>query len=184
MGWVCPHNANNSIDYMEVINIGRASDNDFVINDAYASKHHCQLIHHDNGSYELIDISTYGTWVNGRKVNRKQILHHGDIVKLGNTCIPWMSYFGYQHTIKPPTSYPNYQSPPVYTSPNINIPSEINITKREEYSNVAKKGDDFQVPFFRNLGDKMGDTIGSTLGCLISLIIIVVVLAILGAIIS
>ena len=170
---------------MKVINVGRAADNDFTINDNYVSRYHCQLIHHDNGQYELIDTSTYGTYINGHKVNGKQILHQGDIVKAGNTCIPWMSYFMEQHTmvptyVPPPTPYPE----PPYIPPNVNIPSEININKKEEYSNVAKKGDDFQVSFNRNFGDKMGNTIGSTLGCLISIIIIIAFLAIIGLIMS
>ncbi len=167
---------------MKVINVGRAADNDFTINDNYVSRYHCQLIHHDNGQYELIDTSTYGTYINGHKVNGKQILHQGDIVKAGNTCIPWMSYFMEQHTMaqpyEPPTSYPKSPSIP----PSVNIPSEIKII--DEHSDVAKKGDDFQVSFFRNFGDKMGNTIGSTLGCLISIIIIIAFFAIIGLIMS
>lgn len=171
---------------MEVINVGRASDNDRVIQDAYVSRYHCQFIHHDNGTYEIVDISSHGSFVNGCKVKNKQILHHGDIVKIGNTCLPWMSYFGPKDypIPKPPTSYPDYQPSPMPAPPVVNIPSEININKREEYSNVAKKGDDFQVSFNRNLGDKMGNTIGSTLGCIVSIIIIIAFLAIIGLCIS
>lgn len=101
---------------MEVINVGRASDNDVVINDRYVSRHHCQLIHHDNGSYELVDMSTYGTYVNGRKVNRRQILYRSDIVKLGTTCIPWMIYFRRNGPIDPP-SQPPISTPPVSPTP-------------------------------------------------------------------
>lgn len=173
---------------MKVITIGRSSNNDIHIDDISASRHHCQIIHHDNGTYEIVDISTYGTFVNGRKVKRSQILNHGDIVKIGKTCLPWMSYFQQQSTIAPPyetpISYPNPPSPYIPTPPIVNIPSEININKREEYSNVAKKGDDFQVSFNRNLGDKMGDTIGSTLGCIVSIIIIIAFFAIIGLFIS
>ena len=176
---------------MDVVTIGRSSANDFVIQDPHASRHHCQLIRHDNGSFELVDISSYGTFVNGRKVNKKTYLHKGDIVKVGNTCIPWMNYFG-KNTIAPSydtdgqhTGYnnPNVYQPsptPIATPPIVNIPSEININKHEEYSNVAKRGDDFSVSFNRNLGDKMGDTIGTTLGCIVSIIIVIIVIAIIG----
>ena len=174
---------------MDVVTIGRSSANDYVIPDSHASRHHCQLIRHDNGSFELVDISSYGTYVNGRKVNKRIYLHKGDIVKVGNTCIPWMSYFG-QSTMVPTyetedtlvVSYP-YQNPPatpIVTPPVVNIPSEININKHEECSNVAKRGDDFSVSFNRNLGDKMGDTIGTTLGCIVSIIIVIIVIAIIG----
>ncbi|MCH5243466.1 MAG: FHA domain-containing protein [Lentimicrobiaceae bacterium] len=163
---------------MKVIKVGRAADNDKVIDDdVYVSRYHCQLIRHDNGAYEIVDTSTNGSYVNGRKVNHRQTLHHGDIVKIGNICLPWMSYFNSQSTIDPPSE--SYPSPHIPTPPVVNIPGEININKHEVYSNVAKKGDDFKVSFNRNLGDRMGNTIGSTLGCIVSIIIVMAFIAII-----
>ena len=130
---------------MDVVTIGRSSANDFVIQDPHASRHHCQLIRHDNGSFELVDISSYGTYVNGRKVNKRIYLHKGDIVKVGNTCIPWMSYFGqstmvptYETEDTPVVSYP-YQNPPVtpiVTPPIASAITRINIRTFAPFVNL------------------------------------------------
>lgn len=175
---------------MRVLRIGRNPDCDIVINDPFASRVHCDLIVHDNGTYELVDHSSYGTYVNGAKIVNRTVIHPGDVIKAGNSCVPWMGYVGVSTAAggtnsAPPTIGPTAQTPPVSApivqAPQVvNIPSEININKREEYSNVAKKGDDFQVSFNRNLGDKMGNTIGTTLGCVVSIIIVIVIIAIIG----
>ncbi len=79
---------------MKIIKIGRSSHNDIVINDPTVSKTHCQIIQDDYGVYTLIDTgSSNGTFVNGIRRNGEIKLNYGDIVKLGNSFIPWESYF-------------------------------------------------------------------------------------------
>lgn len=79
---------------MRVITIGRNEDNDVVINDAHASRYHLQIIQHDDGHYSLADFgSTNGTYVNGQKVSGESNLMLSDIVRIGNTTIPWRMYF-------------------------------------------------------------------------------------------
>ena len=79
---------------MKVITIGRSDDNDVVINDAHTSRHHLQVIQHDDGHYSLSDFgSLNGTFVNGQKVSGEIILNPFDIVRIGNTTIPWRMYF-------------------------------------------------------------------------------------------
>lgn len=176
---------------MRVLKIGRSPDNDIVINDPYASRLHCELIVHDNGLYELIDHSSYGTYVNGQKIAQKVVINPGDVIKAGNSCVPWMAYVNGAATLYKPSSEPIQMAPPppavppvIQAPPVVNVPSEINVSKREEYSNVAKKGDDFQVSFNRNLGDKMGNTIGTTLGCIVSIIIVIALFAIIGLVVG
>lgn len=181
---------------MRVLKIGRSPDNDIVINDPYASRAHCDLIVHDNGIYELIDHSSYGTYVNGQRIIQKVVINPGDVIKAGNSCVPWMAYVGAGSvngpaTLYKPSSEPIQMAPPppavtpvIPAPPVVNIPSEINVSKREEYSNVAKKGDDFQVSFNRNLGDRMGNTIGTTLGCIVSIIIVIALFAIIGLVVG
>ncbi len=78
---------------MKVIVIGRAPDNDIVIPDRYVSKHHMQLIIHDDGAVSVVDLnSRTGTFVNGRKIHGEQFLHETDTVKIGTTILPWMQY--------------------------------------------------------------------------------------------
>lgn len=79
---------------MKVITIGRSSQNDVPINDGKVSRHHCQIIQHDDGSYSLSDFgSTNGTYVNGHKVHGEVRLSPTDVVKIGDTVLKWKNYF-------------------------------------------------------------------------------------------
>lgn len=79
---------------MEIIKIGRSSQNDVVINDKYVSGSHCQIIKDDKGNFVLIDTnSSNGTYVNGVQRRGEVRLNPSDIVKIGNTTLPWQTYF-------------------------------------------------------------------------------------------
>lgn len=79
---------------MKVITIGRDESNDRVITDPYTSQHHLQIIQHDDGHFTLSDFgSTNGTYVNGQKISGEIPLNDMDIVRIGNTTIPWRMYF-------------------------------------------------------------------------------------------
>ena len=166
---------------MKVITIGRSSNNDIKISDPYVSRHHCQIIK-DNGQFRIVNIAAgNGTYVNGKKINGEVILSPTDVVKVGNTVVLWMPYFESERI-------PDKPNPAVVVERGHIIPSEININQNNRNENISanvyKKGDDFQVPFKRNLGDKMGNAIGGTLGCIVSAFIIIAVLAIIWAILG
>ena len=79
---------------MKIIKIGRSSSNGIVINDRLVSKTHCQIIKDDYGSYRLIDTnSTNGTYVNGVRHSGEVRLNQSDIVRIGNSTLPWQTYF-------------------------------------------------------------------------------------------
>ncbi|MDR1552068.1 MAG: FHA domain-containing protein [Prevotellaceae bacterium] len=81
---------------MKVITIGRNPANDIVINDPLVSRHHCQIIQDDYGNFRLADFgSKNGTFVNGQKRNGESYLQQGDIIRIGNTTLPWISYFSW-----------------------------------------------------------------------------------------
>jgi hypothetical protein len=67
-----------------LISIGRASDNDVIVDDALVSRHHCQLkLQH--GAYGFADLgSSNGSWVNGQPVN-EVALGPGDRIRIGST---------------------------------------------------------------------------------------------------
>ena len=65
------------------IKIGRATDNDIVIPDVLASRHHATLVPLPGGT-EIRDAgSINGTFVNGHRVEAA-VLHDGDVVTIGN----------------------------------------------------------------------------------------------------
>jgi pSer/pThr/pTyr-binding forkhead associated (FHA) protein len=67
-----------------LISIGRASDNDVILDDPLVSRHHCQLkLQH--GAYGLADLgSRNGSWVNGERVS-EVALGPGDRIRIGST---------------------------------------------------------------------------------------------------
>lgn len=100
---------------MRIIRIGRSSNNDVVISDPFVGRNHCQIIQDSSGSFRLVDLNAVnGTFVNGVRRQGEVRLNQADIVKIGNTVLPWQSYFtgtGGDTIIGPgPTPYP---PPPV-----------------------------------------------------------------------
>ncbi|MET0898758.1 MAG: FHA domain-containing protein [Mycobacterium sp.] len=66
------------------IKIGRATDNEIVIPDVLASRHHATLVPAAGGGTEIIDNrSINGTFVNGTRVEQA-MLREGDVVTIGN----------------------------------------------------------------------------------------------------
>ncbi|CQD05889.1 ABC transporter ATP-binding protein [Mycolicibacterium conceptionense] len=65
------------------VKIGRATDNDIVIPDVLASRHHATLIPMTGGTEIRDERSINGTFVNGARVD-SAVLHDGDVVTIGN----------------------------------------------------------------------------------------------------
>lgn len=62
------------------IKIGKAPDNDIVVDDAHVSRHHAQLSRNEEGGWVLEDLdSTNGTFVNGDQIVRKPVVATDDI---------------------------------------------------------------------------------------------------------
>lgn len=79
---------------MKIINIGRSSDNDVCIQDCLVSRTHCQIIQDDNGNFTVIDTnSKNGTYINGIMRNGAVRINKSDIIRIGNTTLPWQSFF-------------------------------------------------------------------------------------------
>ncbi len=67
-----------------LIGLGRASDNDVIVDDPMVSRHHCQLkLQH--GAYSFADLgSRNGSTVNGQPVS-EIALGPGDVIRIGDT---------------------------------------------------------------------------------------------------
>jgi len=78
---------------MKVVTIGRDTDNDIVVSDSKVSRHHLQIIS-DDGSFRIVDFNTTnGTFVNDKKISGETAIYSHDIVRIGNTVLPWQTYF-------------------------------------------------------------------------------------------
>lgn len=67
------------------VRIGRADDNDLVIDDLVVSRHHAELRALPDGTYEIVDLGSHnGTYLNGGPVTRAPI-GPGDIVGIGHS---------------------------------------------------------------------------------------------------
>lgn len=65
-----------------VVNIGRHSDNDLIINEPHISRHHAQL-RAINNRYIIFDVgSTGGMLINGKSTSQAA-LHPGDVIRIG-----------------------------------------------------------------------------------------------------
>lgn len=65
------------------VKIGRATDNDIVIPDVLASRHHATLVSSASGTEIIDNRSINGTFVNGQRVESEK-LRDGDVVTIGN----------------------------------------------------------------------------------------------------
>jgi len=72
-----------------VVTLGRAPDNQLVLNDTKASSHHAEISQASDGqSYFITDLgSTNGTFVNGQSIDQNvaRSLNTGDTVRIGDT---------------------------------------------------------------------------------------------------
>jgi ABC transport system ATP-binding/permease protein len=67
------------------LRIGRAEDNDLVLQDLSVSRHHAELRKLPTGSYEIVDLSSHnGTYVNGSEIASKTLTEN-DIVGIGRS---------------------------------------------------------------------------------------------------
>lgn len=78
---------------MKIITIGRSTENNIVVNDALVSRTHLQLVQNDNGVCSVVDLnSVNGTFVNGQKITGEVYLQLNDVIRIGNTTLPWQEY--------------------------------------------------------------------------------------------
>ena len=77
---------------MQELTIGRSPDNSIIINDTTVSRRHATLIIAQN-EFSIKDLgSANGTFVNGMRVAGVSRLQANDILKVGNSVVPWMNY--------------------------------------------------------------------------------------------
>lgn len=71
----------------EIVSVGKLPSNDLQINESAVSRTHCRFIRTEDGGYKVTDTaSTNGTYVNGIKVDEKE-LKLGDNITIGRTIL-------------------------------------------------------------------------------------------------
>ncbi len=86
---------------MKQLKIGRSNNCDIVINDATVSSEHLEIFQDDEGNVFITDLeSSNGTFVNGERIIGSSKINQNDIVKIGNSVLPWRNYLkeGHQQT--------------------------------------------------------------------------------------
>lgn len=74
-----------------LLQIGRALDNDIVLESAEVSRHHAR-IEYRGSAFHIVDLgSTNGTALNGRQTDEAQ-LSHGDRITMGNITLEFLPY--------------------------------------------------------------------------------------------
>ncbi|OIV38898.1 ABC transporter ATP-binding protein [Mangrovactinospora gilvigrisea] len=74
-----------SLQGVGVVKIGRALDNDVVVDDLQSSRYHATLNLLPDGRAELVDLGSHnGTYVNGQQV-RQQVIGPDDVVGIGHS---------------------------------------------------------------------------------------------------
>ena len=75
---------------MQQIKIGKASTNDFIINDPSVSREHLIVFIDDDKNVFITDLgSTNGTYVNGVQVKESVKLEKLDVLRVGNSLVEW-----------------------------------------------------------------------------------------------
>ena len=72
-----------SFDRLDLIRVGRSSDNNVVLFSAVVSRHHLEL-RRKGGKWELVSLGTNGTYIDGKLINRTKI-DNGAIVRLAQS---------------------------------------------------------------------------------------------------
>jgi pSer/pThr/pTyr-binding forkhead associated (FHA) protein len=125
---------------MKVITIGKSTHNQIVIPDPYVSKEHLRITQTPQG-YFLEDLqSTNGTYVNGKKVT-SVYLQTNDIVKIGNTILPWQTYFIEKPVYQPPTTSKVIQKISIGRSPQNDIQfSDATVSSQHAFLEIFENG--------------------------------------------
>jgi pSer/pThr/pTyr-binding forkhead associated (FHA) protein len=78
-----------------VIRVGRAEDNDIVIDEISVSRYHMSIFVDEENTVFVTDLnSTNGTYINGNRITGTQIIQKNDILKVGfgKRPVKWMHH--------------------------------------------------------------------------------------------
>lgn len=167
---------------MKVVTVGRDTQNDVVIDDPYVGRNHLQIIQTDDGSFYIVDFgSKNGTYVNGNRIYGKMELSFSDVVQIGDTVLPWRTYFPVREFLQE-TKY----QVPVEKNP---VSEEFKPWKRKREDSVLDyhglnevKIDYNEGGFGRKFAQAAGDISGNIVGCFVGIVIVIVLIILIVSI--
>ncbi|HEY3285769.1 MAG TPA: FHA domain-containing protein [Gemmatimonadaceae bacterium] len=98
------------------VTIGREVGNDVVIASSEVSRKHAEIVPMPGG-YHLNDLSTNGVFVNGVRIEQKQVLGRGDVIKIGPEEFRFYADQAKAATAPPPPAPAPVMAPPVPPTP-------------------------------------------------------------------
>lgn len=82
--------------------IGRRDDNDIIIDNMAVSGHHARIEHEDPDGYVVVDLgSLNGTFINEKKIVKKNKIVHGDLIIIGKHTIEFTDVAAKQESPQP-----------------------------------------------------------------------------------
>jgi len=82
--------------------LGRSSNNDVVVEDAYASRRHCAILVHSTETFELHDTaSKNGTYLNGTRLSGPALLKGGDEIRISERQYLFLTRSGEADALSP-----------------------------------------------------------------------------------
>jgi hypothetical protein len=82
--------------------LGRSSDNDIVLEDAYASRRHCAIVVHSTDTAEIHDTaSKNGTHLNGKRLACPALLKSGDEIRISERSFRFFTRSGEPDDLSP-----------------------------------------------------------------------------------
>jgi pSer/pThr/pTyr-binding forkhead associated (FHA) protein len=115
-----------TIDFdQNIVSVGRAAENDMVIEEPHVSGFHARLVQRD-GRVFIEDLgSTNGTFVNGKRVRQPMQLTTGDVLQFGTrTQVSFTPQGDLEDrtVVAPPSALPDYIEPEAAPKPERPIP--------------------------------------------------------------
>lgn len=100
------------------VSIGRAAENDVVLDDELVSRLHCRLVAVEGGAVVMDEGSSNGTWLNGEPLTHPTFLTFNDELVVGRYVLRIQSLVGRCTTGRTPLhSEPHRQAGPAPTEP-------------------------------------------------------------------
>ena len=87
---------------IKTIRVGTAADNDYVVDDMLAQPYHLRLNQENAWSCSIIvGTSPETVYINDIALTHDSVLYNGDVLRIGQSVIPWQQWFDIDDSLRP-----------------------------------------------------------------------------------